>query len=755
MKKLTLVMIILAIGLSGCMSGTKKQEDNIQKISKNAPKTEQQSDKSDLDALKNMYGSNLVPVNNDPPVYIQAIPEIPKDDFYWKNKSVGNIKKNNEYKASIEYGQYKTATLGEGILKWINDRKTQESFIYYWTRSNMAVCFFSSDNGQPFGATEINKPEFDTTISSKLIFFFLNNEKEFYWYELSRNAFPLTKEVPFSIFDIDNNGMEEVHFRHDDNIYEIIGIGNRPVEFDLIMSVDINNVSNVYEKNNFPIIKTYKEYGTGDCIMAIKIGSVAGFVCPDYESRIHLVRVSGEDLTDVSYMFPNILRGLWTPEKLRSPFEKYIFLEQIGPLNQYRRNALTNKIKEKREIEIVETLARFSLPLQAEDSYEHEKWYNREAWLHVDNFRYNKFPNYKDAWKTLKEAIDKKTVLSYEDIEELLFFNDSKNMIFIHSPYQDKPFEGRSWEIEPGSYWPERRLGKHEMAKIDYSNKGDLPQIKPESFERDLIKFANFTLGGRELTWNRGKFIADERNYMIIPASEDIIFIVTDYPPCMTAIKLGNEANSYKPTQLIGWFEGDMAIIVNGIGDVNCDGVRDFVFQFQNFGATENTNDTTTFSVINGQLHQLVMDVEGLGSVEYFFGSFGGRGHYGTLELGCAPVPDSIFSQALAAFRFSSMHRMELREDGSIYDITYNYPTPEHINSVKEIQNGNYFFRRTICNCETVGLSKIALKNIPKGSECNDDDCRIYRDCLLLGKTYYVQSPEDAIKNWSIYHPHR
>ena len=46
-----------------------------------------------------------------------------------------------------------------------------------------------------------------------------------------QECFSLTKEVPFSIFDIDNNGME-VHFRHDDNIYEIIGIGNRPVEFD-------------------------------------------------------------------------------------------------------------------------------------------------------------------------------------------------------------------------------------------------------------------------------------------------------------------------------------------------------------------------------------------------------------------------------------------------------------------------------------------------------------------------------------------
>ncbi|MBP6928657.1 MAG: hypothetical protein KBC24_03695 [Caldisericia bacterium] len=750
MKKLALIMIILAIGLSGCMSGTKKQEDDIQKNSKNAPGTEQQGDKSDLDALKNMYGTNLVSINNNPPVCIQAIPEIPKDDFYWKNRNVGNIKKNNEYKSSIEYSRYKATTLGEGILKWINDSKTQESFIYYWARSNMAVCFFSSDNGQPFGATEINKPEFDTTISSKLIFFFLNNEKEFYWYELSRNAFPITKELPFLVFDINNNGVIEVYFKHDNNVYEIVELGRNLVEFKLSMNADSNGEF-LYGKGNPLIIKTYKEYGTGDCIMAMKIGSVAGFVCPDHESRIHLVKLSGEDLIDVSYMFPNILRGIWRPEKLEDPFEKYIFLEQIGPLNQYRRNAVINKIKEKRKIEISEKL----IPIQVKNSFEHEEWYDRNVWLHPDNFSYNRFKYYEDALKTLREAIEEKSILYLAEIENLLFNSDEEIKITPYSPYEFEPFSKRTWEIEPGSYWPERRLGKHKMVKVNFNNSRELPTIRPDNLEKDIIRFANATYGGTKFVWGRGSFVAEECSYKIVPASENIMFIIAGPIPCMTAIKLGNEKNNYKPTQLMDWIEGEMAILVNGIGDINCDGITDFIFLFNNYGATEVTDSTITYSVIDDQLHQLIMDVEGLRSVEYFFESSGGRGHYGTLELGCAPVPDNFMGRSHASMKFSSMHRMELREDGFIYDVTYNYPTSEHTSAVKEMLIGEYLDRYQLCNCETVGLSKIALKNIPKGSECNDDDCRIYRDCLLLGKTYYVQSPEDAIKNWSIYYPQR
>ncbi|HNY60842.1 MAG TPA: hypothetical protein PL190_02400 [Caldisericia bacterium] len=748
MKKLALVMIVLVIGLSGCVSGTKKQEDNVQEIN-NTSKTEQQDDKSDLDALKNMYGTNLVPISNSPPVYIQTIPEIPKESFYWKNKVVGYISKNKEITTN-SYSTYKPSTIGEGILRWINDNSIIEPFIYLSVKNNMAVCFFSFDDHQSyFETTDRRQLEFDMTISGKLVFFFLGTGK-FYWHELSKNAFPLTKELPFLMFDIDNNGIIEIHFKHDNNIYEIIELGEKLLEFKLSMNADSNGEF-LYGKGNPLIIKTYKEYGTGDCIMAMRIGSVAGFVCPDHESRIHLVKVSGEDLIDVSYMFPNILRGLWTPERLRNSFEKYIFLEQTGPLNQYKRNALVSKIKEKRKIEIAEKI----VPIQVKNSFEHEEWYDRDVWLHPDNFSYNRFKYYEDALKTLREAIEEKSILYFAEIENILFNSDEEIKITPYSPYEFEPFSKRTWEIEPGSYWPERRLGKHKMVKVNFNNDRELPAIRPDNLEKDIIRFANATYGGTKFVWGRGNFIAEECSYKIVPASENIMFIIVGPVPCITAVKLGNEKNNYKPTQLMDWIEGEMAIIVNGIGDVNCDGITDFIFQFQNFGATENTNDTATFSVINGKLHQLVMDVEGLRSVEYFFGSFGGRGHYGTLELGCAPVPDNFTGRSHASMKFSSMHRMELREDGFIYDVTYNYPTSEHTSAVKEMLTGEYLDRYQLCDCETVGLSKIALKNIPKGSECNDDDCRIYRDCLLLGKTYYVQSPEDAIKNWSIYYPQR
>jgi hypothetical protein len=329
----------------------------------------------------------------------------------------------------------------------------------------------------------------------------------------------------------------------------------------------------------------------------------------------------------------------------------------------------------------------------------------------------------------------------------------------IMNDYYCEELEEKQYDIniEPESYWPERQLGSFD--KIIFTK-----DEEHYEYEENFPLFVFYYIKSTHKTTNPHTSIVELDNYelepsafFMIPLSEDVwvIFAKNDemnlYPQYSIIQFKGN-----KVVQLLDWqigYQYREYIDICGVYDVNYDGFNDVVLSSSGIPATHISSDIKIYSMVDDELIQLEFNINGLNDVEYFYGFDGSYIHFGTLELGIVPF-DSKLDRGGASGRFSCIHIMEARDDGYIYDVTYQYPNME-----KGMSN-SYCSFRDLTYFESIGRTRDAQNKLlecleQENTDTKDTMSHIIKDCMNMNMPFHVQSKEDIPTGWDYYHVYR
>lgn len=730
-KVISIYFLVFLVGFSLQSSGIKNPASKINspiKISTQQTKNAESKKSDTVSAGLNVASDNRLKKFDEP--------ETEKNEsFYWKDRFVGDIEKipmiEEKPDDSSKDSLYANIAISD---KRLFSRKEQ--------------AFFSVMGEQ--GVSERIALNTDPSIKSLHVSVLPRVDKS---REIEQNIEFL------SCHDIDKNGVVEIIYK----------ASNKDSSNGDVRVVELTDPPNIYKLNaKINFIDVFYNSLTGKSFLVLEAGYAAG-VWEPVGARPHILHISNGKAYDVSYKFPSTLELFWQKystygfDDEKSPFERILYFEQIGEINNKIQN-LRARIKDVDRNNLIDQFIKNRYLFQSDNTSYHDKWYQRQHPFTNNifgNYDQNKSLDIGRTWQKMKIKMDQKGYLGRREIYNLLF-NLSDDFIFYDFSEKDenlnKTFveEKRSWKIEKGSYWPERRLGTHKMIKCPTSAEVINPPIRKDNFKESLFNFVTktFVTSG---WWSHMKSKPEERKFLIFPFSENAFFLITQNRSALTAISLDNPANGYKSFQLLEWIPGEMDIQLSYIGDVNLDGITDFTFYFYNFGATENFSTYRTFSFFNGKMHELEFGIPGMGGLEYFFESNGSVSQFGSEEIGFVPMPKNFTGAPLCTTRFGPTHIIELRKDGFVYDVSYKYIGDTE--KTEQMLSGKYSitYFKDLVDYDLMGLTKAAQNNylatMRNGTPDELVHYKIISDCKRLGLPFLVQTSDEVPSYWQCFMP--
>ncbi len=503
----------------------------------------------------------------------------------------------------------------------------------------------------------------------------------------------------------------------------------------------------------------------------------------------HILKLEDEQLIDISYKYPATIQKIIEDDPMidfEHPVVKYLYCQVVGTEARYIEDFLTefdpayevkHWIDEGNQLEDIRN---YLTQIHADNIVDSSKkkttyqpeYENIELQETVENMDSDEdilneiylYQSREEAWEQFEKLYSKKDFISLEDVESIWF--DETN---DHDVKPDNlSIEQVNFNIEDNSYWPDRKLGKFkkieiedEMLYFDLNNETNFPLLMYRYIQTThnyMHPFRNEICLDIEIgNWKPFKF------YMI-PFSKDIWIIYNNYRGDRTSSQYSIvEFNDKRMRQILDWRVGFMHnefVKFMGICDVNVDYIPDLVMYYEGLVATNNSSNYVIYSIIDDRLVQLDFGIEGLGQVEFFYGMDDGYPHFGTFELGINAFDFKLYT-CEASMRYSCIHVLEPREDGCIYDVTYLYPTEEHIGVLKSVKEANRIGFYALTHLESLGLTRAGQKKfleVTEGETLSENDKisnNIIRDCMKIDKPFHVQSTEDIPEGWEINHVYR
>ncbi|HOO96216.1 MAG TPA: hypothetical protein PKV16_00420 [Caldisericia bacterium] len=523
--------------------------------------------------------------------------------------------------------------------------------------------------------------------------------------------------------------------------------------------------------------------------------SIFGMLQTKQDSNMpHILELdSNNQLIEVSYKYPGTLKNLIEQNDnldMNHPLTNLLFTEQIGELWSSR-NAVPTAVNEYINWSGADSCDKEQIDWLKEHSSKNSDFYSKMSFQkteddyyldnrteqeiyedELDGFHHNTYieHNRHKLWNAFEWKYIENGYVSSDELKEICYSEipETNHHRWYHEgelPEEpDTPIN-----VEPNSYWPERQLGRFEIVESDFTPKS-VGSSQFESFPRTVLSyiFATFTqryYGGIGMPEKPIDY--SEVEFDIAPLTEDVWIVNCHFMRSEYSIIRIDRNNLVE--QLLDWQSPGVlgSFTIDGLCDINRDGVMDAVISWNGMGATHIASNKIIWTYKDDKLKQIAFDIDGLdyssnmeksiyGQVEYFYGLVDRCPTFGTYELGVNAFEWSLYT-CEAAMRYSCLRIMQVREDGHIYDVTFKYPSYEHIENLRELADDEHkdMWFRNLVHLESIGLTNKAQK---KYLECNSEegyDYQIVKDCQKIGKPFVVQTPEECPAGWDIHHVYR
>lgn len=640
--------------------------------------------------------------------------------FYWKDKILCKYEKTTDNCRTIKYENIYDDKYNSHLIKsseYKNDFKVN-SYAYF----------------------EISFPEgkgFDVSIA-----YYYSLDKD----ELEAVLYFESKPVKTDIIDLDGNSYMDLVITINDSgniLKNIIELSVPPKTF------SCPELEGIFFGN----VWTDKTTGNSYLIAKITNEQVSDF------GHFHILEFSNGNLIDISYENKEHLENLWKSDLSNPPFdsinEKILFYEQIGILDENIFELLQLCKDESKVNEIIKTY-QSGKPFQKFTSTKQihipklENEYDSN--LNQDFSAMTNFKNNSLAYKKMLKIISEKGFVDPATAKKE-FFSNYSNSSFLFD-YTSKNYwleeDEINWEIEPDSYWPERKLGKIKLIPLDNANKSFNNVIPSNNLIEGIKNYAIASLPECK-TLNNFEIIP-------FPLSENICLLVSSQLNRLSIVRLdstnpvirfwGNKNENPDFNKYSNYANSDpfWRIELAGVCDMNFDGSPDYILNFIfNIGISNFYATHRIFTAKDNIAYEIVIDE--IGKIDSFVAmSKRGNPMFSIDNFGYFCSDMFVESDRNYYWHQDYSHQFEIRPDGFAYDVTYKYYGNEYIinkanaNEIINVTDLYYF--------DIMGLSKSGLKAFIKNSGGNiSKKAKLVVDEMLLSnKPSHVQNISDVPK---------
>jgi hypothetical protein len=375
------------------------------------------------------------------------------------------------------------------------------------------------------------------------------------------------------------------------------------------------------------------------------------------------------------------------------------------------------------------------------------------------------FQTRQEGWEKFSRLYESKKIVEINDIESICFDTSSDEYEVEYKIITKKP--RTDYIVEPNSYWPERKLGQFVLT--DVKPPGNEFMVLPD-FLMTIQRFLYNTLA--YTTPTAGNLLVEpinfsQTNFFMIPLSEEIwcIFAILSennyYSDNITTycfIKIEEtKLSQEKLTQLTDWIDNDVMSWSNFkcVVDVNLDGYLDIICQHNGVSGTTDTTTLSVYTCVDEKFFEITIEGENIRGFGYFEGIVGGYPQFKEKCIGCGPWRFSTLLDDGAIRRYSPFHKIEVRENGELFDVTYRNPINLDPKKIEElIASNHHSFSEVDALGHTRKAQKKFLENLEPDKE-QDHWEQIIQECYNKGVPWHVQSENDIPAGWDVIRPWR
>lgn len=364
----------------------------------------------------------------------------------------------------------------------------------------------------------------------------------------------------------------------------------------------------------------------------------------------------------------------------------------------------------------------------------------------VDDPFFITFDTLEEGWQKYQELTKGKTITYGREIEEA-FLSSKYNCSFACKRHESDPELYRYDDVnpEPNSYWVDRKVGTFKYQRYEPKLCKEMPILRSNHFKEDIKKYVEKTL---KPVWFRTcdykKGIATERSVIesaritMIPMSPKIWMILVSsqsgkFDPNLDGIWTFSvvEFDSDKPVHRtwgqttfsetstegmqgfhktdINWSDPELCMNLYGIGDVNYDGFKDFIFRYKGWGcATDGSQKTLILTLTDKGFGEIAPTTTH--ALYDFYGFDGNKPLFSLKYFGDGQLYKSYHDESLASTRWARhiLKVVEPRKDGNLYMVSYKYHT--NLEELEQDIRSKHIYYLSLGNYEIIGKARAAQK---------------------------------------------
>jgi hypothetical protein len=406
----------------------------------------------------------------------------------------------------------------------------------------------------------------------------------------------------------------------------------------------------------------------------------------------------------------------------------------------------------------------------------------------VDDPFFITFNSLDEGWKKYQQLTQCKVIAYGREVQKA-FFSDKYQTNFAYSKEieTDVLYRYDKVEIEPNSYWVDKKVGTFKPFYYDAKPCKEVPILRSDHFKEDVKEYvektfrpiwlAHFEMG--DATTSERTFVESARITMI-PLSRRIwaIFVGSQkgkIDPFIDEIWTFSvvQFDSDKPilrafgqkTQTdtgtwssIGqmkidqeWADPEYKMELYGIFDANCDGYKDFVFRWEGMGSgDEDSFRLFTISLTDKGFCEIVPEVP----LYDFYGLDGEKPLFQLGSFGKGQMYSTYYQESLASHRWNK-HLTKvtvMRNNGNFYLVSYKYH--ECIEDLVQNILSNNISYLDLGDYEMVGLTKHAQKAFLETTGwCTQEQKDIVKVLLAKNHTMFVLTEEELLPELKNHNP--
>jgi len=402
----------------------------------------------------------------------------------------------------------------------------------------------------------------------------------------------------------------------------------------------------------------------------------------------------------------------------------------------------------------------------------------RKQYATDDPFFIN-FESLDEGWLKYK-SLTKNKILTYgREIQEA-FSSDRKKIELAYLKYNAKEemlYRYDKVDVEPNSYWVDRKVGKLTTHIYEAKPCKEVPVLRSDHFKEDVKKYVEKTLepvwywtNYTDLTLMTDRSVIESARITMIPMSEKvwIILVASSYGKSDRIRAFWTfsvvQFDSQKPvlrtwgqetfadtftngtqgfTKNHNWADPEKDIELYGVGDVNLDGFKDFIFRFNGWGcATEDSHAIMIITLTDKGFAEVASD-------HYLYNFFGFDGDKPLFEYQCfgnGQLYSTYHNESLASTRWNRhiLKVVEPRKDGNLYMVSYRY-NRDIEDKLSEITQKDVSYL-SLGEYEIIGQTKRAQEAfLQTSSYSTDEQKEIVKVLLAKKKPMFVEKYEDLL----------